>query len=216
MTQDERADRFEILQQLSSLISNELIVQTYIGATSFEWQLLKPREGNAHIGQMGDVCGLALGLALALPHRRVIAIDGDGSLLLELGQLPSIGREKPKNLVLIILDNGCYESIGWGDFGRSSTLTSDCVDLAAVGAACGIAYSKTVRSVEAFRREMSVALREDGPRMIVVKTAPASSKAPPRQIDGYEEKYNFVRYIERAERIRILTVAKQDERLMKA
>lgn len=214
--QEERADRYEVLKQLASMIRDELVVLTYIGATSFEWEALKPKKGrSAHIGQMGDVCGLALGLALALPHRRVVAVDGDGSLLLELAQLASIGRENPKNLVVIVLDNECYESIGWGDLGRSKTVTSTCVDLAAVAKGCGIQDSKMIRSITEFRFEMERALREEGPRVIVVKTAPSPSKAPPRQIDGYEEKYNFVRFIELTEGIRILNLAKQDKQLMK-
>ena len=88
-------DRYEWLGRLAArLPEDSLVIATYIGAVSFEWAHHTgehPRTG--HLGQMGDVIGLAVGLSLALPHRRVVCIDGDGSVLMELGQLVVFGQE---------------------------------------------------------------------------------------------------------------------------
>src|SRR5258708_21153521 len=122
---------------------------TYIGAVSFEWAHPPgehPRP--AHLGQMGDVIGRAVGLGLALPHRPVLCLDGDGSVLMELGQLVVMGQEAPPNLCVLVVDNGCYESIGWGPGGRRRpTATSGTADLAAIAAPCGVPSGAAVETM---------------------------------------------------------------------
>src|SRR6516165_11062422 len=88
-------DRYEWLGLLAKSIPEDaLVMSTYIGAVGFEWgQLTKEHPRTAQLGQMGDVIGLATGLALALPHRKVVCLDGDGSVLMELGQLVALGQE---------------------------------------------------------------------------------------------------------------------------
>src|ERR1700692_3015218 len=125
-------DRYEWLGHLAARIPDDaLVMATYIGAVSFEWAHLTgepPR--SAHLGQMGDVIGMAVGLAIALPHRPVLCLDGDGSVLMELGQLVVMGQEAPPNLCVLVADNGCYESIGWGVGGdRRPTATAAAADL---------------------------------------------------------------------------------------
>src|SRR6185295_16025048 len=107
-------ERYEALTRLAaSLPHDALVVSTYIGAVSFEWAAItEEHPRTAQLGQMGDVIGLAVGLALALPKRRVVCIDGDGSVLMELGQLVVMGQEAPANLAVFVIDNGVYESIG--------------------------------------------------------------------------------------------------------
>jgi sulfopyruvate decarboxylase subunit beta len=210
-------DRYEWLGKLAERVPDDaLVMSTYIGAVSFEWAALTnehPR--SAHLGQMGDVIGLALGLALALPHRQVVCLDGDGSVLMELGQLVAMGQEAPDNLVVFVADNASYESIGWGPKGPRPTATSVTADLAGMARAAGVPYATTVDSLEDLEREMDLAFSEPGCRFIDVRTEQGHAKVPPRQSDGFEDKYRFVRYVERLEGIRILHLAQQDRQLMK-
>lgn len=210
--------RYEWLERLAKRTPDDaLVMATYIGAVSFEWATITdehPR--SAHLGQMGDVMGLALGLALALPHRKVVCLDGDGSVLMELGQLVAMGQQKPDNLVVFVVDNGCYESIGWSPEGRRQTATASSTNLAALAAACGVPYTVDVESFEQLDDEMERAFTNSGCRFINVRTEPGHSRAAPRQTDGFEDKYRFVRYVEELEGIQIMGLARQDRQLMKS
>ena len=210
-------DRYEWLGRLAQRLPEDaLVMSTYIGAVSFEWAhhtAEHPR--SAHLGQMGDVIGLAVGLALALPRRRVVCLDGDGSVLMELGQLVVLGQESPDNLAVFVADNSAYESIGWGPKGPRPTATSGTTDLAAIARACGVPYAATVDTWDELDRELGLAFSEPGCRLIDVRTEQGPARVPPRQTDGFEDKYRFVRHVERLEGIRILHLAQQDRQLMR-
>jgi sulfopyruvate decarboxylase subunit beta len=210
-------DRFEWLGRLAARLPQDcLVMSTYIGAVSFEWaHHTGEHPRTAHLGQMGDVIGMAVGLALALPHRKVVCLDGDGSVLMELGQLVALGEQKPANLVVFVVDNGCYESIGWGEAGRRPTATAGPVDLAGVAAACGVPHTARVDSMEQLDVEVDRALTGDTCSFIDVRTEPGAAHVAPRRTDGVEDKYRFVRYVEHLEGIRITGVPPQDIGLMK-
>src|SRR5579871_4483068 len=118
-------DRYEWLGHLAKRVPEDaLVMATYIGAVSFEWaELTGEHPQSALLGQMGDVIGMAVGLALALPHRKVVCLDGDGSVLMELGQLVVMGEQSPPNLVVFVIDNAAYESIGSGKGGPRPSAT---------------------------------------------------------------------------------------------
>ncbi|MFN8035132.1 MAG: thiamine pyrophosphate-dependent enzyme [Acidimicrobiia bacterium] len=210
-------ERFELLELLAGRVPEDaLVMATYIGAVSFEWGAIThehPR--SAHMGQMGDVLGLAVGLALALPHRRVVCLDGDGSVLMELGQLVVMGQEQPENLTAVIVDNQCYESIGWGPGGRRPTATARRADLAALATGAGVPYARTVDTLDDLDCEFRAAFAEGGCRFLNVKTNPGPSRVAPRQTDGFEDKYRFVRYVERLEGRAIMLFAQQDRQLQR-
>lgn len=210
-------DRYEWLSRLAKKIPDDaLVMSTLIGAVGFEWgTLTKEHPRNCIIGLMGDVIGLAIGLALALPHRKVVCLDADGSVLLELGQLVTLGQEAPKNLVVFVVDNLVYESIGKtkGSAPRP-TATARNADLAGIALASGVPYAKNVKTMEEFERELNLAFSELGCRFINVRTKTGHSKVPPRQIDSFEDKYRFVRYVEKTENITILTRQIQDKKLL--
>jgi thiamine pyrophosphate-dependent acetolactate synthase large subunit-like protein len=210
-------DRFEWLGRLASRVPEDaLVMSTYIGAVSFEWaHHTHEHPRTAHLGQMGDVIGLAVGLALALPKRKVVCLDGDGSVLMELGQLVVMGQEAPDNLVVFVADNASYESIGWGEKGPRPTATAVTADLAGLARAAGVPYAATVDTWEDLEREMEAAFGEGGCRFIDVRTEQGHAKVPPRQTDGFEDKYRFVRYVERLEGRPIVRLAQQDRQLMR-
>ena len=210
-------DRYEWLGRLARAVPEDaLVMSTYIGAVSFEWaHHTEENPRTAHLGQMGDVIGLALGLALALPHRKIVCLDGDGSVLMELGQLVTMGEQRPDNLVVFVVDNGVYESIGWSNQGRRPTATAGDVNLATIAAGCGIPYTVDVTEAEELDAEIELAFSRDVCSFINVRTAPGHSHVQPRRTDGIEDKYRFVRYVERLEGIWITGVPPQDIGLMK-
>ena len=210
-------ERYDLLAHLADAVPEDaLVVSTYIGAVSFEWgHLTDEHPRTAQLGQMGDVIGLALGLALALPHRRVVCLDTDGSVLMELGQVVMLGQEAPENLVVVVVDNGVYESIGKGEKGPRPTATSGTADLAGIAAASGVPHAVTVHTLDQLDAELAEAFADGGCRFLNVRTEPGHSRVPPRQLDGFEDKYRFVRYVEQTEGIQILHLARQDRRLMK-
>lgn len=209
-------DRYEWLSRLAGRIPDRaLVMSTYIGAVSFEWATLTDEHPRtAQLGQMGDVIGLAVGLALALPHRPVVCLDGDGSVLMELGQLVVMGQESPENLTVFVVDNASYESIGWGSKGPRPTATARSADLAGMARSAGVPHAAVVDTLEDLDREINAAFTQGGCRLVVVKTRHGHAKAPPRQVDGFESKYRFVRYVERLEGVPILNLAQQDRQLM--
>ena len=103
--------RSECLQAMAPMLTDELVV-TNVARTGFETHMAMPREGNLYTMGMGLVTPVVLGLALSLPHRGVIALDGDGSILLNLGALSTVGNYAPANLTAIIFDNESYASTG--------------------------------------------------------------------------------------------------------
>lgn len=210
-------DRYDWLGTLANAVPDDaLVVSTYIGAVGFEWaDRTDEHPRTAFLGQMGDVIGLAVGLAVALPHRRVVCLDGDGSVLMELGQLVVLGQEAPDNLAVFVADNASYESIGSGDKGPRPTATAGTTDLAAMARAAGVPHAVNVETTEDLDRELAAAFSEAACRFVNVRTRTGFAKVPPRQRDGFEDKYRFVRYVEQLEGIQILRLAAQDKQLMR-
>ena len=114
-------------------------------------------------GSMGLASSIGLGLALAQPTQRVHVLDGDGSLLMNLGSLATIGWKRPANFVLIVLDNERYATTGGQD-----TATAYGADLEAAAKAMGFRAAVTVRSADALANVLEQTV-SDGPWMIVVK-----------------------------------------------
>ncbi len=101
---------------------------------------------------------------LGLPERKIIALDGDGSLLMNLSTLPTIARMKPKNLLHIVFDNEVYEASG-----SKKTATGAGTDLVGLARAAGIENAHWSNSVDAFAQTVKRALSGDGPSFIGVK-----------------------------------------------
>ena len=100
--------RFALLKELSTIVADDVIVLTSIGNNSGFWGQLKDREANLFHITMGMCSPTALGLSLALPHRKIVAVDSDGNLILNLGVLGTIANEAPKNLTIVLMDNQNY------------------------------------------------------------------------------------------------------------
>jgi thiamine pyrophosphate-dependent acetolactate synthase large subunit-like protein len=116
------------------------------------------------LGSMGLATPIALGVALAQPQRKVFALDGDGSILMQLGALGTVAAEACKNLAIIIWDNGLYQITG-----SQQTLTASGTDLVAMAKGAGIAQSYWASDETHFVALIERTLREDGPWFIAAR-----------------------------------------------
>lgn len=107
---------------------------------------------------------IALGLALALPEQPVFALDGDGSLLMGMSSLSTVGRYNPANLTVLVLDNEAYTSTG-----SIPTATASTCDLAAVGRGAGVEASTTVSDVVSLKSALADAVASADASLIVAK-----------------------------------------------
>lgn len=122
-------------------------------------------------GSMGLASSIGLGLALARPEARVFVLDGDGSVLMNLGAIATIGWSRPPNLTIVVWDNGQYATTGGQD-----TATAHAADLEGAARALGIERTVTVRTGADLRAALSRAGSGPGPRLVVAKvdeSAPA-------------------------------------------
>ena len=190
--------RYECLSILAPFLKDEDLVVTALGWVAGEWHSIRPKESNLYQINMGMCTPLSLGLALVLPHRRVIALESDGSVLLYLGNLTTLANKKPKNLTVVVFDNQCYLATG-----GLPTATAGVTDLAGMARAAGIVHSYEVKTAAEFREQAHAALRREGPSYIVAKVD-AVGKRMSTNMDGKEAKYRFVRYIEKSEGIKII------------
>jgi len=181
------------MQALAPMLSDQLVV-TNVARTGFETKMAMPREGNLYTMGMGLVTPVVLGLALALPHRGVIALDGDGSILLNLGAFATVANYAPPNLTSIIFDNESYASTG-----GLPTATAGRTRLVEVAKGAGISNAVEVSVIEEFTAAAKKALAGKGPWVIVAKVAAEKPPVEPKLMDGRENKYRFVRYIEETE-----------------
>ncbi len=194
--------RYELLQKMAQMIpSDHLVIGYCIGLTSYEWwHLTRDWENSVILGSMGCSTPLGIGLALALPHRKVIVFDSDGSTLMEPGILPVLGNLTLPNLTVVVLDNGAYESIGWRENGeRFKTYTAQNTDLAVMARGAGIRNVQTLHGLNDFEKSFSAALAGKELSYLVVKTEHQACQVPVKDIDAVEHKYRFVRYIEKSE-----------------
>ena len=191
--------RYDCLQAIVPHFGEELVV-TNLGAVRHEWQALRPHAGNYHLQNLGLTSSMALGLALALHHRKVVAFDGDGSLLLNLGSLATIANQHPRNLIHVVFDNECYESSR-----GAPTATAGQADLAAIARGCGFVNVITARTLSEFSEGFVRALMDNDLYFILAKVEAGAGDVPAAALDSQENKYLFVRYIEKSENLKILT-----------
>jgi len=193
--------RFACMQVLAAKLKDELVILS-LGGSVDEWYTAAPhmREASLFQQQLGCVTPEAFGLSIGLPHRRIVSLDTDGGMLFNLGTLATLSNEQPRNLTVIVWDNQCYLSIG-----GPPTHTSRRVDLAAIARGAGIRHAYAVDNLTDMERLCAKALAADELYLLVAKVAPRVEPGLQRKhSDGIEDKYTFVRHIERAEGVSII------------
>jgi thiamine pyrophosphate-dependent acetolactate synthase large subunit-like protein len=158
-------NRFDVTSRLIAKLKNEEAVIGGIGNTNFDLWAAGHRPQNFYmLGSMGLAFPIALGVALAQPHRRVVALEGDGSLLMQLGALTTIAALKPKNLTMIVMDNGIYQITG-----AQPTPAADVADVVAIAAGSGLRNSAWAADEEDFERLVTDSLNASEPAFIAVR-----------------------------------------------
>jgi thiamine pyrophosphate-dependent acetolactate synthase large subunit-like protein len=116
------------------------------------------------LGSMGLAFPIALGVALAQPDRRIFALEGDGSLLMQLGSLSTIATLKPKNLTMVVMDNGIYQITG-----AQPTPGAAVADIVAIAVASGLTHSSWAADEDDFERLIEASMSSAGPTLIGVR-----------------------------------------------
>jgi thiamine pyrophosphate-dependent acetolactate synthase large subunit-like protein len=192
--------RYDCLKRLASMLDPKVIVVTNIGPISREWNALRPSDANLLQINLGLCAAVGMGVAVSLPHRQVVLLDGDGNLLLNLASLADLANQNLKNLVHIVLDNESYE--GGGGL-RSATAGR--ADLAAIARGAGVPNTSISITLDDFESTARRSLNEPGHHFIVAKVEQGSvAQLPTLTLDGKEAKYRFARYIESSEGVQIL------------
>jgi len=193
--------RIDALRAITAVTTVEDLFVTSIGATLDDMWNLRHGDNVFFTTVLGSVSSTALGLALALPHRRVIAIESDGSVLMNTGAMCTLGAERPGNLTVTVMDNGIYENIG-----GHPTHTARATDLAAMARGAGCADAVAVTETGEFTQQFARMLTDGSFGYLVARIAPGVHPWPADQkkwSDGVEDKYRFLRYVERLEGVRI-------------
>lgn len=186
--------RYECLEWLASEIGDDGLVVANSGSSSRQWAHLRPSDGNLLSAGVGLVLPISLGLALALPHRRVLALEGDGSALMSASALAVLGTTRPGNLLVVAFDNEAYmEGAKW------PTATARGVDLAGMAAAAGVSQARVVRSLAELREAVRAHDPSGGPGYVVAKIDSHEDPVPSDPRDMREAKYHFARHIQASE-----------------
>lgn len=166
-------NRAALTKRLVAKLTREEAVVAGIGNTNFDLYAAGHRPQNFYmLGSMGLACPIALGVALAQPDRGVIALEGDGSILMTLGCLTTIGMVRPRNLTIVIMDNGGYQITG-----KQAAATAASADIVAIARGAGIANSHWVRDERHFEQLIARRFDEGGPVLLAAKIDDQSGSA---------------------------------------
>ena len=158
-------NRFELTKRLVAQLPGDEAVIGGIGNTNFDLWCAGQRPQNFYmLGSMGLACPIALGVALAQPQRQVVALEGDGSLLMQLGCLATIATLKPKNLTIVVMDNQAYQITG-----LQPTATAFGTDFVTIARGAGIKQCAWAADEAMFDELFAAALAGNGPALIAVR-----------------------------------------------
>lgn len=158
-------NRFDLTKRLVARLKNEEAVIGGIGNTNFDLWAAGHRPQNFYmLGSMGLAVPIALGVALAQPQRHVIALEGDGSLLMQLSCLVTVAAQKPKNLTIVVMDNGLFQITG-----GQPTPAAGTADFVALARAAGLGKCAWAGDEEDFDKLIGQALIEGGPTFIAAR-----------------------------------------------
>jgi phosphonopyruvate decarboxylase len=170
-----RPTRREVLAEVQRLTPAPHAIVATTGFTGRALYALDDRESQLYmVGSMGCVSSFALGIAVAKPERKIVALDGDGAITMRLGALATVGYERPKNMIHVLLDNEVHDSTG------GQETVSHSLDLALVAHACGYPAVKFAASLAEFSAAFAEAVKSDSLTFIHIKTAPGENPDLPR------------------------------------
>jgi sulfopyruvate decarboxylase subunit beta len=167
------------------------VVVTIMGAVAAELQSIGHKPNFFYLQHaMGLASSMGLGIALSRPELTVVVLDGDGSVLMNLGGLTTLARYRPRNLVHVVFDNESLLSVG-----GFPTATSTGSDIAGVAAAAGVPRTATVVTLDEFREEFTRALAAKDLTTLVAKVEAVGPAAFVTDLSLLENRYQFQRYL---------------------
>ncbi len=182
--------RLDALRAIYDRLEQRVVV-TIMGAVAAELQSLGHRPNFFYLQHaMGLASSLGLGIALSRPELTVIVLDGDGSLLMNLGGLTTLARYRPRNLVHVVFDNESLLSVG-----GFPTATSTGSDLAAMAKGAGVPRTATTRTIEEFTAAFDAALAAGDLTTLVAKVEAVGPAAFVTDLALLENRYQFQRYL---------------------
>jgi sulfopyruvate decarboxylase subunit beta len=182
--------RLECLRAIYKELESCIVV-TIMGAVAAELQSLGHRPNFFYLQHaMGLASSTGLGLALCVPERKVVVLDGDGSLLMNLGGLSTLARYRPSNMIEVVFDNESLLSVG-----GFPTATSTGTDLAEISRASGISRSSTVHTVAEFSAAFLGAMRGGELAAIVAKVEAVGPARYVTDLALLENRFQFSRYV---------------------
>lgn len=165
-------DSFEALKIISQHRGDAIVITTM--TSQFEWPQISTRpELDMSPGTMGMASSLGLGLAIARPERKVIVLDGDGSLLMNLGSLVTIANLSPSNYIHFVFQNGVYRTTG----GQPIPLAGK-IDFGALARGAVFTNVHTFKSLSALEGNLGTIMKKKGPAFICLEV-PALTERPP-------------------------------------
>jgi thiamine pyrophosphate-dependent acetolactate synthase large subunit-like protein len=150
-------------------MDEHMLTATSLSANYREWNAVWKNGANFYALNLGMCLPFAVGLSLAFPRRKVIALDSDGSLLLDTSSLVTAAAVNPGNLVAIVFDNGVYGRMG-------ATATAHAADLEKIAQGAGIKSTATIRTLEEFERRVKAAMDGAELAFFVVKVEPGKER----------------------------------------
>ena len=182
--------RVDAIQAIYPALERSIVV-TIMGAVAAEVQSIGHRPNFFYLQHaMGLASSVGLGIALARPELPVVVLDGDGSLLMNLGGLTTLARYRPRNLVHVVFDNESLLSVG-----GFPTATSTGSDLAAIAAAAGVPRTATVRTLEAFEPAFADAEKAGDLTTLVAKVEAVGPSGYVTDLSLLENRYQFARFL---------------------
>lgn len=176
--------RYDAIRNIMKDVEDELVVCN-IGLASRELYEICDRSKNFYMmGSMGLASSIGLGLALAKPNRHVVVIDGDGSLLMNMGSMATVFGQNPNNLTWIVIDNGAYGSAGNQD------TYAETIDLVEVAKSVGFKNAYNYEEVN-----LKDIFYSADASFIVYKTDIGNSEAPVIDLDPITIKERFMKSI---------------------
>ena len=191
-----RDDALQVLREFVG--EDDLVVSVY--QTCFDWLAVHPRDLNyVSVGAMGQASSHALGLALGSPDRQIIVLDGDGSLLMNLGSLVTIGENQPEKFLHLVFENGVYEVNGAHPIPGQGR-----VNFANIAKAAGYSAAYSFDEFPDFRSQLPGLLKCKGPVMGVIKVVPGEKyPADYEYIHSHEARRKFREALKRGGKAKI-------------
>jgi sulfopyruvate decarboxylase subunit beta len=188
MVKPSRPTRADYYRALADNLPPQALVVTSLGNASYLWAALHHAPENFYLEDaMGLALPLALGLAVAQPKRPVIVVEGDGALLMHMGSLVTVGAINPRNLTVLLIQNGVHAASG------GQPLTNAGLDLAALARAAGIGSADNIDRPEGLAARLRASRRRDRAEFLALATEPDIEVVkPPVALDPVVTKHRFM------------------------